>query len=305
MSSPSFEEIYAGVAPEQVQELIDFRNSHPYLSFQSNGISWRYQQDGSGERAVLFLAGGLQHGEAWLRYVNHFKNRCRVLTITYPDEVIRMYDVIDALETLSEIEHLDRLSVVGTSLGGMVAQVFIRRCPEIITHLVIANTSHPDPSYAKKLQSRLPLMRFIPTGILHYLTKKRLAQYGKSSQHKTKHFYDAYLIEHSLYYTTRAWIVNHYRLIIDFCMHQQFTPADLASWEGKILLVESEDDLFPESTRAALSAIYPQATVYRFGKGAGHSPSVVCEGEYRNMLEDFLEMDCFPHPDAITALETE
>jgi hypothetical protein len=110
-------------------------------------------------------------------------------------------------------------------------------------------------------------VQVIPISILHYLTKRRLAQYGKSSQHKTKQFYDAYLIEHSLYHTTRAWILNHYRLIIDFCVHQQFAPTNLASWGGKILLVESEDDLFPESTRAALRELYPQAVVYRFCKG--------------------------------------
>jgi len=146
-------------------------------------------------------------------------------------------------------------------------------------------------------------MRVMPIGILHYLTKKRLAQYGKTSQHKVKNFYDAFLVEHSLYYTTQAWIINHYRLIIDFCMHQHLTPADLASWEGKILLVESEDDLFPESTRIILRRLYPQAAIYRYGKGAGHSPAIVCEEEYVNMLEDFLGIDRFPHPNIITSTQ--
>ncbi|MGA2505375.1 MAG: hypothetical protein ABSG01_14930 [Anaerolineales bacterium] len=124
-----------------------------------------------------------------------------------------------------------------------------------------------------------------------------MAQYGRSSQHKTKNFYDTYIIEHSLYNTTRAWISNHYRLIIDFCMHQQFTSADLASWEGKILLVESEDDLFPESTRTALRGLYPRAPIYRFGNGAGHSPLAVCEEESRNMLDDSLEIYHLHHRD--------
>ncbi len=290
MALPSFEKIYAGIAPEKVQELIDFRNTHPYLSFQSNGMTWRYQQDGQGERAFLFLAGGIQYGEAWFRYMNHFKDRCRVLAITYPDEVHRMADVIDALEALCKIERLEALSIVGTSLGGMIDQAFVRRCPERISHLVIANTSPPDPQYAKRLQARLPLLPLIPTSLLHYLTQKRLAQYSNPSHRKTKGFYDAYLIEHSLYYTTRAWIANHYRIIIDFCTHEQLTSADLASWGGKILLVESEDDLFPESTRQTLRALYPRASVYRYGKGSGHSPAMDCEAEYRRMLEDFFEI---------------
>ncbi len=290
MPLPSFEKIYAGIAPQRVQELIDFRNTHPYLSFQSNGTTWRYQQDGRGERAMLFLAGGIQYGEAWFRYINHFKDRCRVLAITYPDEVQRMADVIDALERLCEIERLEALCVVGTSLGGLVDQLFVRRCPERISHLVIANTTHPDPQYAKRLQARLPLLPLIPTVLLRYLAQKRLAQYSNPSHRKTKGFYDAYLIEHSLYHTTRAWIANHYRLIIDFCTHVQFTPADLAAWSGKILLVESEDDLFPESTREALRALYPRAAVYRYGKGSGHSPAMDNEEEYRRMLEDFFEI---------------
>ncbi len=290
MPLPAFEKIYAGVDPERVQELLDFRHTHPYLSFQSNGMIWRYQQDGRGERAILFLAGGVQYGEGWFRYLNHFRDSCRVLAVTYPDEVHRMADVIDALQTLCQIEHLDGLSVVGTSLGGMIDQAFVRRCPGRITHLVIANTSHPDPQYAKRLRARLPLLPLMPTSLLNYLTQKRLAQYSNPSHRKTKSFYDAYLIEHSLYYTNRAWITNHYRLIIDFCMQAQFTPADLASWSGKILLVESIDDLFPEATRETLRALYPQASVHRFGKGSGHSPALDCELEYKQMLENFLEL---------------
>ncbi len=288
MSSPSFETIYAGIAPEQVKELVDFRSSHPYLTFQSSGLTWRYQHDGDGDRAILFLAGGVQYGEGWFRYLNYFRNRFRVVSLTYPDEVHQIADVIDAIEKLTEIERLRELSVVGTSLGGMIGQAFIRRCPGPVSHLVIANTSHPDPQYARRLQARLPLVRVVPDGFLRYLTQKRLAQYANPAHQKTKGFFDAYLIEHSLYYTTRAWIVNHYRLIIDFCTHRRFTPRDLASWGGKILLVESEDDLFPESTRQALRSLYPQASVHRFAKGGGHSPSINCEPEYKEMLDGFL-----------------
>lgn len=114
-------------------------------------------------------------------------------------------------------------------------------------------------------------------------------------QRKTKGFYDAYMIEHSFYFTTRAWTLNHYRLIIEFCTRRQYAPADLASWGGKILLVESEDDLFPETTRQALRTLYPQAAVHRFGKGSGHSPTLNCEEEYIHMLEDFFEIERFPN----------
>ncbi len=289
MSLPLFETIYAGIATEQVKELVDFRNAHPCLAFQSNGLTWRYQRDGNGDRAILFLAGGIQCGEGWFRYMNYYRDRFRVLAVTYPDEVHQLADVMDAIEKLIEIERLSKLAVVGTSLGGMIDQAFIRRCPGPISHLVIANTSHPDPQYSRRLQARLPLVRVVPGSFLRYLTQKRLAQYANPAHHKTKSFFDAYLIEHSLYYTTRAWIVNHYRLIIDFCTHQRFAPTDLASWGGKILLVESEDDLFPESTRQALRALYPQAWVHRFDKGGGHSPAINREAEYKAMLNGFLD----------------
>ncbi len=290
MPLPSFEQIYAGIDPNEVQALIDFRHAHPYQTFQSNGMTWRYQQDGRGERAILFLAGGIQYGEGWFHYMNHFKDRCRVLALTYPDEVHHMADMMQALETLCQIERLEALSVVGTSLGGMIDQAFVRRCPERITHLVIANTSHPDPGYAKRLQARLPLLPLIPTGLMNYLSQKRLAQYSNPTHRRTKSFFDAYLIEHSLYFTTRAWIANHYRLIIDFCTQAQYAAADLAVWSGKMLLVESEDDLFPESTRQTLRALYPRASVYRFGTGSGHSPAMDREEDYKKMLEDFLKL---------------
>ncbi len=288
MAMASFESIYQGVSQEEINELVEFRQTCRYLSLQSNGITWRYQKGGHGAATILFLAGGLQYGEGWFRYINHFKDRFRFLAPTYPDTVSSMTDVTDALVRLLTVEATDNAIVIGTSLGGLMGQMLLRRCPERIQQVVFANTSHPDPKYARKLQARLPLVQIMPVSLLRRLALRRLRQYSDPRKRKTKGFFDAYMIEHSICYTTRDWIANHYRLIIDFCMNQHFAPDDMAGWRGKILLIESEDDLFPESTRQAMRQLYPGAAIHRFGRGAGHSPAVTCEAEYRRVLENFL-----------------
>jgi aminoacrylate hydrolase len=288
MASPSVESIYQGVSQEEIKELVEFRQTYPYLSLQSNGITWRYQKRGQVGPTILFLAGGLQYGEGWFRHINHFKDRFRFLAPTFPDTVTRMSDVTDALVRLLTVEATDNAVVIGASLGGLIAQMLLRRCPERIHQVVLSNTSHPDPQWARRLQARLPIMQIMPVRLLRHLALRRLRQYSDPRKRKTKGFFDAYMIEHGIYYTTRDWIANHYRLIIDFCMNQHFTPYDMAGWRGKMLLIESEDDIFPQSTRQALRQLYPGAAIHRFGKGAGHSPAITGEAKYLRTLETFL-----------------
>jgi hypothetical protein len=53
-----------------------------------------------------------------------------------------------------------------------------------------------------------------------------------------------------------------YRLGIDLVECFRFTPGDLASWPGRILILESDEDLPTPEQRAELRRCYPRAGIY-------------------------------------------
>jgi 3-oxoadipate enol-lactonase len=71
---------------------------------------------------------------------------------------------------------------------------------------------------------------------------------------------------------TRADLVSTFDETIDYRLNYHFSPNDLKSWPGKVLILQSDDD--PATTpemRRALCNLYPQAQVHMFHQ-AGHTP---------------------------------
>ena len=79
-----------------------------------------------------------------------------------------------------------------------------------------------------------------------------------------------------------------HRLGIDLVRSFRFTPEDLDSWPGRILILESDQDLFTPERRAELRRCYPQASVHTF-HGAGHTPWMSHREEYLCVINEFLD----------------
>lgn len=75
---------------------------------------------------------------------------------------------------------------------------------------------------------------------------------------------------------------------IDYRLNYHFTPNDLTTWPGKILILQSDDD--PATTpamRLALRNWYPQAQVHVFQQ-AGHTPFLSRPDEFYPLVQAFL-----------------
>ena len=70
---------------------------------------------------------------------------------------------------------------------------------------------------------------------------------------------------------SKAELRATYRLGIDLLEGFRFAPGDLASWPGRVLILESDQDIVTPEQRAELRRYYPWAEVYTF-RGAGHAP---------------------------------
>jgi pimeloyl-ACP methyl ester carboxylesterase len=79
-----------------------------------------------------------------------------------------------------------------------------------------------------------------------------------------------------------------YRVGIDLIERFRFAPDDLASWPGRVLILESDEDILTPEQRAELRRCYPRAVVHTF-RGAGHTPWMSHKKEYLSVINEFLD----------------
>ena len=86
----------------------------------------------------------------------------------------------------------------------------------------------------------------------------------------------------------QADIVSLFDETIDYRLNYHFSPTDLASWMGKILILQSDDDPATKpAMRQALRNLYPQARVHTF-QNAGHTPFLSQPGGFYPLVSSFL-----------------
>jgi pimeloyl-ACP methyl ester carboxylesterase len=78
--------------------------------------------------------------------------------------------------------------------------------------------------------------------------------------------------------------VHQNKCLFDLAQQPRLTPEDLREWQGKILIIESEDDpAIERRDRESLKRTYPQAQVQTFSD-AGHVSSIVKRSEVVSLI---------------------
>ncbi|MHA1567235.1 MAG: alpha/beta fold hydrolase [Alphaproteobacteria bacterium] len=107
--------------------------------------------NGEGAPAIVFLHGIGSEASIWRPQLAHFGQRRLALAWTMPGyDDGRLPsdwdDLADGLVRLLDARGLDRVHLVGHSIGGMIGQVFCARYPDRLASLVLSATS---PSFGK------------------------------------------------------------------------------------------------------------------------------------------------------------
>lgn len=87
---------------------------------------------------------------------------------------------------------------------------------------------------------------------------------------------------------TRMDLVSAFDDTIDYHLHYCFSPEDLSTWSGNVLILQSDDD--PATTparRLALRQVHPQARIHLFQWG-GHTPFLSPPDEFYPLVRTFL-----------------
>ncbi len=227
--------------------------------------------------ALVFLHGMAGDGSAWWQQLLYFQDRYRVLAPSYPDakDLAGLAErVLAALDALGVGEFV----VVGSSLGGYLAQYLVKAVPHRVPAAVFANTFPPNNEIARKNGLLARAARLLPESLVRAAF---LRQIERSIVPAGDHdpLLRHYLVE-NVRKLSKGNLLARWRALI--------TPFEPPRPEIPHLLVEaSNDPLIPESLRILLPATYPRARRFVF-EGGGHFPYLNRPQAYNAMLKDFL-----------------
>ena len=277
----TFQQIYARVDDETSRSLLAFRRKHPPKQIQVDGVPWDYVLLGEGDETILFLHGMAGAYDIWWQVLEDLKDRYQVLSLTYPP--------VEGLEALARgiagilaQEGIPQTNVVGSSLGGYLAQYLAARHPDKIKRAVFANTFPPNDVIVRDTRLAAKLLPTLPGRLLMYglrqNTEKRLYPASGNSE-----ILRAYLLEQYSGAMSKAQFQARYRCVVD-----PFEAPDPESLGIPVLILEAGNDpLVDKSLRGMLKDTYPSATVHTL-QGVGHFPYLNVPDIYADLLEGFM-----------------
>jgi maspardin len=256
-----------------------FAVRHPEQRTLIGGREWGYVAAGEAGPALLLIPGTLGRGDIFWQQIEALEDCARIVAVTYP----RNGGVAEWAGDLAELcgrLGLGRVTVLGSSLGGYLAQYFAAAYPHMVERLIAANTLHSvagiaaRPPYSSDLDNA-PIDE-LRAGFGRGLNAWRDAQPEQAE-----------LVDLLLAEVGGRIPEPQLRARLKALKHgPELPPLDLT--RERIATIESADDpLIPQPVREAVRERLQPSVAYRFEWG-GHFPYVARPELYVALLEEQL-----------------
>jgi maspardin len=277
VAHPPSDQLYADVPV--YGSLARFRAERKLRGLRVDNDVWRYVSFGSGDRALVFLHGMAGAYDVWWQQLEAFADRFRVLSFTYP-AVPTLAGLRRGIMGVLNAEEVGHFSVVGSSLGGYLAQYLVSVDDGRIDRAVFGNTFPPNGLIEARNGRTAAIGRLLPERVVMYGFRRNVATSvipaaGGSALVR------AYLFEQSYGQMSKAQFLARYRCVVD--------PFDPVEPSVPHLIIESDNDpLVSRELREMLRRTYPEAAVHTFHH-TGHFTYLNASNEYTGVLARFLE----------------
>ncbi|MEM1315648.1 MAG: alpha/beta hydrolase [Pseudomonadota bacterium] len=257
-----------------------FAAAHPETVWTREGRRWGVIRAGETGPWLVLLPGTLGRADVFWQVIEPLSDRARILSLSYPDAG-GMEDWAADVAAAAQAHGASDAVILGSSLGGWVAQVAASRRPDVFATLVAANTLCDAsilaaiPTYAQDLYA-LPDAE-LPEGFAAGLRALRDAEPRFAEL--------AGLLLSEAEGRIPAAELRRRLIVLKEAPPLPVPPA------GAVFTVESDDDhLVTPPVRAAVRERLTPARAFRFAWGT-HFPYVTRPAEYLALIEEALGLD--------------
>ncbi|MBO1907914.1 alpha/beta hydrolase [Microvirga sp. 3-52] len=256
-----------------------FASLHPEQRIANGGREWGYVQAGDRGPALLLIPGTLGRGDIFWQQIEALKDRARIVAVTYPGSGGVTEWAGDLAELCGRLE-LGRVTILGSSLGGYVAQYFAATYPNLAERLIAANTLHSVADVA----SRPPYSSDLDNAPIEEIR----AGFGRGlGAWRDDHPEQAELIDLLMAEVAGRIPELELRTRLNALKRGPALPPLELPRDGIATIEGADDPLIPPQMRDAVRARLNPSVAYLFEWG-GHFPYVVRPDLYVSLLEEQL-----------------
>ncbi|MFZ2100543.1 MAG: alpha/beta hydrolase [Oricola sp.] len=255
-----------------------FAAAHPEKRIVLDGRDWGYRDIGQGPALVL-IPGTLGRGDIFWNQIEALSDRLRIAAVSYPDSGGVPEWAGDIVMMMAQLG-IDKATVLGSSLGGYLAQYLAGIAPDRVERLVAANTLHTVKGLDQRMPYALDLMN-APIADLRQGFAMGLGMWRET------HPDQAELVGLLLQEAGGRILEAELRARLSALKTGPELP-DMPLDGKQVVTIEADDDpLIPPEMRGAVRARLEPAVAYRFLSG-GHFPYVARPADYTALLEQVM-----------------
>jgi pimeloyl-ACP methyl ester carboxylesterase len=294
MIRKDFDAIYKDAPQDRVDELLEFRSTHPVQQRSIDGIEWNYILSGTGSETILIMGGPLSTPEMPYRSILNLEKDYRVLSLAY-SVFNRIDNFLDGLAKLLDLEGIGRFHLRGTSLGAGICHVLMRRqsIGEIhpLAHRVDKLILSTFGLYSSKKISQIKILIWLFRLLPYWITSKYINFTMPISLKGTDRFDSLFNIAHNRdiinCQNNKQTLIGHYQMVVDMFENSSY-HLEKENESSAVLIIETQDEESLDlSEQTAFRQTYPNAHIHLFETG-GHLREITHGDEYNEIIRDFL-----------------
>lgn len=280
----------------------NFISSHKPKQIVNEGENKSYLVGGSSKKGFLIFPGSGQDALSCFDLIDAFEKDYKAIAVNY-DGFYSVESFFEYINKILEQEKVTSTVLYGLSIGGFLAQHYVRKYGHKVERLII---SHAGTTRSKTIIRRVaipgkiiyPILPLIPQKILNNFLK-RLAGRVQSGDSNFVRLYEKYSSPDNLQtrmefarkssfsMANKSYLKSVYKLGIDMeRLEKRFTNHDLDNWHGKILIIRTDNDPLAQDD-GVFKEYYPTAKVVTFYK-TGHLTPFIRFEEMVNVIKKFL-----------------
>lgn len=229
-------------------------------------------------------------------YVLHFREKYGFLIYEYPFFTVKLEEQIEFLRKMLDKLGIEEVILLGASDGGVNAQMFAKKYPEMVKAMILTTTLTLDSDYIRNIKKEwikgpimINLMKIMPAKTL---MKQLIKLSPKFLEYETPEnkaygisFYET--VASDLQYKKR--FIHSYTCVFMLRNCEYFKKEDFAYLHGKVQILVPEHDIFKKEDQEILAALFRDLDARIEDAPGGHVGFIVQADAYLEKIDRFLE----------------